>query len=193
MLFEAKRQDREQLDQLGKHVQKGVVRPENDRRTKNRDVQLIHGSAHQRLTLALRAQVLGWRVERSLERAHVDQATNPAFPHRGDDLPRQIHMCRSEALAVGQARIAVVQNADQIDHRILSLHQLGEDVWIMNVGLDHADSRQHDELLGVFPMTGRYRHPHATFRKATGNPTADKTTTANQQHVLEFHSILPMK
>jgi hypothetical protein len=35
----AKRQDREQLDELGKHVEKGVIRPEDHRRTKHRDVQ----------------------------------------------------------------------------------------------------------------------------------------------------------
>jgi hypothetical protein len=70
---------------------------------------------------------------------------------------------------------------------------LTSDLRILNVGLDHVHRRQHDQLLGIVAMAGRYRHPDAAFRKAAGNPTADKTTTADQQHFLEFHGVLPVK
>jgi hypothetical protein len=102
-----------------------------------------------------------WR----LERAHVYQAANAALPHRGDDLSRQVDMRGSKTLAIRQARIMIVENADEVDDRILTAHQLDECLRVVHIGLDHADRRQHGQLLGVVTMAGRYGHPDTRVPK----------------------------
>jgi hypothetical protein len=66
-----------------------------------------------------------------------------------------------------------VENADQVDDRILTAHQFDECLRIVHVGLDHADRRQHDQLLGVVAVAGGIvtRTPRSERQLAIQPPT----------------------
>jgi hypothetical protein len=89
--------------------------------------------------------------------------------------------------AVGQDDVAAVQDADQVDHRIVAGQQFGQRLFATDVGFRHGDARLHDECLGAFAATCRDRDFDAALRQTVDDIGADETATPQQQDLFDVH------
>ena len=51
-----------------------------------------------------------------------------------------------------------VQDADEVDDRVLAGGQAGERRVVVDVGIDHIAGRQQDQVLGLVAPTRRHEH-----------------------------------
>ena len=186
-MAETEREERHFLEHRGEHRQEGIAQPEDDRRTEDGDVQFALGSQYYGFAVALGAQVFGRALGVGIERAHVHQATDAGSLAGGNDLLRQFDMGFGEVAAVGQYDIAAVQDADQVDHGIVTAHQLGQGLFATDIGFRHGHARLDDQRLGAFAATGRDGDLDAALRQAIDDVGTDETATPQQQDFLDVH------
>ena len=103
------------------------------------------------------------------------------------DLLRQLDVRFGEILAVGQLDVAAVQHPDQIDHRILTAHQLLQGLRAVNVGFRHRDTGLHDQRLGPLAPARRHGDLDTALGQTIDDIGADKTAPAQQQNFFDAH------
>ena len=106
-------------------VHEVVARPEDHGRLEDRPGEVRAAFlAHDALAAALAPEVVaraGVRVR--IERAHVQEPVDPLAPAGIDELSHEVHVRARESAA---AAAALVQDADQVDHRLLAGAERGE-------------------------------------------------------------------
>ena len=89
-------------------------------------------------------------------RYHMNQAANAgSFAGRNDFL-RQFNVRLGEICAIRELDIAAMQNANQIDHRIVAAHQISQRRFTVDIGFRHLDAGLHDQGLGSLTTPGRH-------------------------------------
>ncbi len=91
----------------------------------------------------------------------------------------------------GNLHVAAVQDADQVDHRIVTAHQLGQGFLAMDVGFRHLDAGLHDQRLGPLAPTGRDGDLDAALRQTIDDVGTDETATPQQQDLFDVHLETP--
>ena len=149
---------------MAKAVEEAIFRTECHRGTKDGDVEILR-LAHRLLALSLAALIFGGSPHIGAERAHVQEAPHPGCAAGGDDGLRQLSM---RALEVA------VQDADQVDDRVLAAHEALEHRRIEGIGLHDVDRRQQDQVLGTLAAPRRHRDPHFTSGELRDEMAADE-------------------
>jgi hypothetical protein len=67
-----------------------------------------------------------------------------------------------------------MQDADQIDDRVLAARQAIEHAMLIDVRLDDVDRRQQDQVLGALAVPRRNGDPHAAPDKGGDEVPPDK-------------------
>src|SRR5437773_1081379 len=128
--------------QLGEHVEKRILAPEDDRRTEDRPRE--RGRHHDFLGLPLALEIAAGTRTVSIERTHVQQASHVRGPARGNDVARELHMHSLER----DPRRALVQDADQVDDGIGTAEQVGHCGAIVRIALNDFNRRQQQQMTG---------------------------------------------
>ena len=83
--------------------------------------------------------------------------------------------------------LAALQDAHQIDHRVLAGHQRVERSVIVDVGLDHLAGGQHDQVLRLVAAAGGHPHAAATLHQQVDEVASDESGTAEHEDVGVTH------
>ncbi len=86
-----------------------------------------------------------------------------------------------------EIRRRALQDAHQVDHRVLAGHQAREGRVVVDVGLDHLDGGVMDQVLGLVAPAHRHHDLAPVADQAIDEVTADKAGTAENQHFLVPH------
>ena len=103
-------------------------------------------------------------------------------------------MREEEVLPVAVAAVArpagraAVQHADEVDDGVAAAHQAVEDARRIDVGLDHIDGGQQDQVLGALSPARGDQDVDAACSQQADDMAADETGAANDQDVLGFHA-----
>ena len=131
---------------------------------------------------------------RSAQRADMQQPAHAVRAAGGDDGLRQLDMHAREirAVVVRPALVAPaaapVEDADQVVDRVLAGAQPLEHAGRHDVGLDHVDRRQQDEVLGALAAARGDRDAHAGGGERRDQVAADEARAAHHQHVAVLHA-----
>ena len=184
---ETEREERQLPEHPGEHRQEGIAETEDHRRAEDCHVEVATGAHHDGFAVALRTEVLRGALRIGAQGAHVHQATDAGLLAGRDDLLRQFDVRVGKILAVGQHDIAAVQDADQVDHRILALHQRNQGFLGIDADFRHLHVGLHDQRLGALAPAGRHGDLDPALREAIGDVGTDETATPEQQDLLDVH------
>ena len=103
---------------------------------------------------------------------------------------RQLDVGLAEFLAEGLAfgRLAAVEDAHEVDHRVLASREALEHAGRVDVGLDHIDRRQQDQVLGTLAAAGRHRGADALRGKEVEEVPPDEAGSPDDEQALGFHA-----
>jgi len=141
------RQHRQEARHRGEAVEELVLGTEHHRGAEHRGLQ-VFGIEHRLLALRFRALILRRRIVRRAERAHVQQALHAGGAAGGNHRQRQLDV---------RAREIAMQDADEVDERVLPAYQALEHIAPVDVRLDDVDRGQQDEMLGALAAPRRHR------------------------------------
>ena len=178
------RKDRGDRREHGKRVEELVLRSEHDRGLKDGPVE--RRGAHGGFAVAFAALVHRRTVRIRSERAHVEIATHAQRFTTSDDATRQLDMRAGELGAVGRSA-RTLQDADQIEHRIATSDQSCKRRVVMDVGFDHVDCRQRDQMARSPPPAYRNRDLQPAVDEPADDVSADEAGSADDQDVGMLH------
>ena len=104
----------------------------------------------------------------------------PRRPARGDDPAGQLRVRRAEI---------AVQDAHEVDHGLLAAGKRLERTGGHDVGFDHVDRRQRQQVLGALAPPRRHRHSDATGRQRRHQMPADEPGAPQHQNVVQLHGV----
>ncbi len=96
------------------------------------------------------------------------------------------HVRRLERLAVRGADVAV-QDADEVDDRVLAGDEPVHDRFVVDVGLDDVDRRQQHQPLRRFTAPGGDGHGASVRDECRREMAADEAAAADDEDVLMPH------
>jgi hypothetical protein len=102
----------------------------------------------------------------------VQQAPDTRTVAGGNNLSREIAVNPVESTAIAAA---LIENANEVDHRIASNKLMSQHFDIVRVALHEIDTGQHQQAFAVFPVAGQYTHLVPGVCPACGEMAADKT------------------
>ena len=82
---------------------------------------------------------------------------------------------RGAALFLTAIAAALIENANEIDHRIAADKLMSQRFDIVRVALHEIDAGQHQQVPAVFPVAGQYTHLVPGVYPACGEMAAYKT------------------
>jgi len=126
-------------------------------------------------------------VRVGIQAAHVEQPVDVHFATGSDNPPREFGMRAAKA---GTVPAGLVQDAYQVDDRVMTAQQVAEPGLVVDVDLDDSHRGQHAQLPGPLEVAGRNRQAMATPRKACAQLGADEAGPAENADLARAHGAI---
>src|SRR6185312_6033004 len=163
-----------QSEERGEAVGERVAWAEDDRWAEDGEIEVRGSGADELLCFALGSQVAaGSALPIRAGGAHLQQPADLRVPRGGDEFRGEIHMYGVEGGAA-----ALVENADEVDHRVHPAEQLAERAWIVDVRGDELDRREDPEVLPVTGTACGYPHPVSVAHETRDELRTDEAGAA---------------